>query len=246
MKAVVFSGTGDGRRLCGLLAERGYDVTVCVATEYGASLVSGIQVLAGRLEVSGMCDVIRDCDIVIDATHPYAEQATKNIRQACEAEGKKYLRLVREETDCRNCVYVADAAEAAEYLFDKSGDVFVSTGSKELCMFELIGSRVRARVLDTDEVHEKCRNLKIRSILFKMPPFSYEDNLKDFSGCRYLVTKDSGKVGGTDEKLRAAKSLGMEIVMIRRPGEGREGYTLEELENKLQGDSNDIDNRGSV
>ncbi|MGN0183221.1 MAG: precorrin-6A/cobalt-precorrin-6A reductase, partial [Candidatus Ornithomonoglobus sp.] len=129
---------------------------------------------------------------------------------------------------------------------DKSGDVFVSTGSKELSVFEVIGSRVRARVLDTNAVHEKCRNLKISRILYKMPPFSYEDNIKDFNGCRYLVTKDSGKAGGIDEKLRAAKALGMEVVMIQRPEEGREGYTLEELESILQGDNNDTDNRGSI
>ncbi|MGN1116965.1 MAG: precorrin-6A/cobalt-precorrin-6A reductase, partial [Candidatus Ornithomonoglobus sp.] len=124
--------------------------------------------------------------------------------------------------------------------------VFVSTGSKELPVFEVIGSRVRARVLDTNAVHEKCRDLKIRSVLYKMPPFSYEDNIADFNGCRYLVTKDSGKAGGIEEKLRAAKALGMEVIMIRRPDEGREGYTLEELIDKLQGDNNDTDNRGSI
>ncbi|MGN0182352.1 MAG: precorrin-6A/cobalt-precorrin-6A reductase, partial [Candidatus Ornithomonoglobus sp.] len=96
MRAAVFSGTGDGRQLCDLLAAQGHDVTVCVATEYGASLLDGIRVLVGRLEVPEMCDVIRDCDIVIDATHPYAAQATKNIKKACETEGKKYLRLIRE------------------------------------------------------------------------------------------------------------------------------------------------------
>lgn len=246
MKAVVFSGTSDGRRLCEVLAARGNDVTVCVATEYGASLVSGVRVLSGRLEVPGMCDVIRDSDIVIDATHPYAAQATENIRSACEAEGKKCLRLIREKTDYSDCICVPDAKSAAEYLSDKSGDVFVSTGSKELPVFEVIGGRVKARVLDTKAVHDKCRNLKIRDILYKMPPFCYEDNMRDFNGCRYLVTKDSGKAGGTDEKLRAAKALGLEVVMIQRPKEGSEGYTLSELENILQGDMDDIDNRGSI
>ena len=34
---------------------------------------------------------------VVDATHPYAREVSRNIKQACESCGKSYLRLLREE-----------------------------------------------------------------------------------------------------------------------------------------------------
>ena len=35
-------------------------------------------------------------DYVIDATHPYAKEVTKNLKSACEVMQVPYLRLVRE------------------------------------------------------------------------------------------------------------------------------------------------------
>ena len=52
MKAVVFSGTTEGRRFSKKLAELGVAVTVCVATPLGAEEqgeMAGITVHAGRL-----------------------------------------------------------------------------------------------------------------------------------------------------------------------------------------------------
>lgn len=229
MKIIVFSGTGDGRELCRELAAHGYDVHVYVATEYGAGCTDGMSVHTGRLGAEEMENEIRGCGGVIDATHPYAAEATRNIKAACEKCGVRYFRLARNETVCHGAVYVKSAAEAARYLSDKSGDVFVSTGSKTLAEFECIGDRVRARVLDTPQVREKCASTAVREILYKTPPFAYEDNMADFKGCRYLVTKDGGTAGGMEEKLRAARALGMETVIIGRPEEGRYGMSAQEL-----------------
>ena len=236
MKTAVFSGTSDGRELCKFLAANGHNVSAYVATGYGASLMGGLTVHAGRLDAAEMAAAISDCDIVIDATHPYATEVTKNIRAACSETGVRYLRLAREETVYDSCVTASDAKSAAAYLKNTHGKIFVTTGSKELADFEAIGDRVTARVLDTVEVREKCADMAIDYIMYKMPPYSYEDNLKDFEGFRYLVTKDSGIAGGTDEKLRAAKTLGMTVIMIERPDEGREGYSLTELKAMLAED----------
>lgn len=235
MKIAVFSGTSDGRELCGFLAANGHDVSVYVATEYGASLIDGITVHAGRLSAEEMAAAVSGCDAVIDATHPYAAEATRNIRAACSKAKIRYLRLTRDKTAHDGCVSVPDTKSAAEYLKNTSGRIFVTTGSKELATFEPVGDRVTARVLDTAEVREKCAGMAIDCIM-KMPPYSYEDNLKDFEGFKYLVTKDSGTVGGTDEKLRAAKALGMTVIMIERPDTGSDGYSLSELKMMLAED----------
>ena len=122
-----------------------------------------------------------------------------------------------------------DIKSAVEYLTNTSGKIFVSTGSKELAEFEPVGERVRARVLDTPEVRGRCRGMAIAEIIYKTPPYSSEDNSADFNGCRYLVTKDGGRVGGTDEKLDAARRLGMIVIMIERPKTERGGCSLAEL-----------------
>lgn len=239
MKIAVFSGTGDGRELCLCLAGHGHEVTAFAATEYGGSLMRDIRVHVGRLGADEMRDAIKGFDAVIDATHPYAAEATRNIAAACIAENMKYYRLVRNETVCANAVSVPDVKSAAEYLSHTSGRIFVSTGSKELSEFECIGERVTARVLDTSAVRSRCRDMRIAEILYKTPPFSYEDNTADFRGCAYLVTKDGGTAGGTAEKLRAAEELGMSVIMIERPADGKDGYTAEELKELFSDEDKD-------
>ena len=54
--------------------------------------------------------------------------------------------------------------------------------------------------------------------------------LKHING-KYLVTKDTGKAGGFDEKLSAAQKAGAELIIITRPAEKIKGYNIEELKN---------------
>ena len=54
MRILIFSGTADGRRLSRRLADRGAEVTVCVATDYGREEQErepGIQTRIGPLSV---------------------------------------------------------------------------------------------------------------------------------------------------------------------------------------------------
>ena len=89
-KICVFAGTTEGRRLAQLLAANGMDVTACVATEYGQTLLSPsecLRVRAGRMEPEEMERMMRQerFDLVVDATHPYARVVTENVLAACQA-----------------------------------------------------------------------------------------------------------------------------------------------------------------
>ena len=95
MKAVVFSGTTEGRRFSKKLAELGAAVTVCVATPLGAEEqgeMAGITVHAGRLQPDAMAALLAGADLCVDATHPYAVDATRNIRAAAVQAGVEYRR----------------------------------------------------------------------------------------------------------------------------------------------------------
>nr|WP_278245309.1 precorrin-6A/cobalt-precorrin-6A reductase [Ruminococcus sp. HUN007] len=57
---------------------------------------------------------------VVDATHPYAENITANIREAVTRSGyseKRYIRVKREpEKRDEAAVYLENAGQAADYL----------------------------------------------------------------------------------------------------------------------------------
>ena len=120
MKAVVFSGTTEGRRFSKKLAELGVAVTVCVATPLGAEEqgeMAGITVHAGRLQPDAMAALLAGADLCVDATHPYAVDATRNIRAAAVQAGVEYRRLLRAQSPLPpGCAVFETAAQAAEYL----------------------------------------------------------------------------------------------------------------------------------
>ena len=88
-KLCVFAGTADGRELIERLTGRGVSITAYVATEYGRVALGeypDVEVRAGGLPRAEMPGVFRAerFDLVVDATHPYAEHITESIRLACE------------------------------------------------------------------------------------------------------------------------------------------------------------------
>ena len=86
-KICVFAGTTEGRELVEFLCEQPISVTACVATEYGETLLphaENLTVSAKRLDQSEMVAMLSQnaFDLVVDATHPYAEVVTENIAAA--------------------------------------------------------------------------------------------------------------------------------------------------------------------
>ena len=235
MRIVIFSGTTEGRLLSRLLAEKGADVTVCVATEYGCEeqgQAPGVTVLTGRKTVEEMKELLGGSDLCVDATHPYAVAVTENIRRACSQAGVPCRRLLRGASETAGVTAVGSAAEAAALLAGREGNILLTTGSKELGAFSALPSeRLYPRVLPNHESLSACEGAGIphRNILAMQGPFSTELNealIRQFH-IAYLVTKDGGKAGGFEEKLRAAKNTGIELVLIRRPEET--GETFEDV-----------------
>lgn len=231
MKYAVFGGTTEGRKLCEYLKNGDKDFSVFTATAEGAEMLSeDMDIKSGRLDEKEMEKVLSDFDIIIDATHPYAKDVTANIKTACEVLGKKYIRVSREDIFCENAVYFDTIEDAAQFLKNQAGRIFVSTGSKEADKYTVIDdyeNRIVIRILDSDEALKKCRNLGFKNILCGLGPFTVEENIRDFKGCSWLVTKSSGKAGGFEEKIKAARELGMKTAVIKRPDD--KGYSLEEV-----------------
>ena len=236
MKAVVFSGTTEGRLFSRQLAALGAEVLVSVATPLGAEeqgQMEGITVHCGRLTTEEMTDLLREATLCVDATHPYAVDATRNIRSACTAAGVEYHRLLRAESPLpAGSMVFRSAAHAAGFLASTTGNILLTTGAKELNAFAALEpERLFPRVLPTREGIAACEAVQIphKNIIAMQGPFSYELNLallKQFQ-IRYLITKDGGAAGGFAEKARAAQDTGTQLIVIRRPAET--GETAEQI-----------------
>lgn len=244
-KVLAFAGTTEGVILCNLLARNKVRTYACVATEYGSFSYEKSEYLnihAGRLTSEEMTALLEEIkpELVLDATHPYAVEVTENIRSACERFGVCYQRVRRESgIHSDQAVYVESTEAAVAFLKETQGNILLTTGSKELSKYAELPDyqeRIYARVLSLPEVIESCSRLGItgKHLIGMQGPFSKEMNeamLRQFS-CKYLVTKDTGKAGGFQEKLEAAHICGVIPVVIGRPLEEK-GLTLAEAKKQL-------------
>lgn len=244
---IIFGGTSEGRRLAEFCAARKIRAAVSVATGYGESLLKEtprLGIHTGRMDREQMEAWLagQNPRLVLDATHPYAVQATENIRLACGKLGLPLLRVLRGESGedgGSRVVTVGSVEEAAAYLDGQEGTILVTTGSKELRAFASLkhcGERVFARVLPSPQALEACREAGIlpSRILAMQGPFSAELNAAMIrqTGAAWLVTKESGRAGGFEEKLQAAEETGAKVVLVGRP-EKESGVSLEEALERL-------------
>lgn len=249
---LLFAGTTEGRRLSELLADAGIRHTVCVATEYGEIVLKShplLTVRQGRMERDEIRAFIEEgnYDTVVDATHPYAETVTANIKAAVgeinasgqDTEGKKilYLRLKRDVsvTDRKEGITFFETAQScAEALAKTEGNILLTTGSKELaayCVSEEVKKRLYVRVLPNVESISLCmeRGICGKQIIAMQGPFTEAMNeavLRQYE-ISVLVTKESGATGGLPEKLEAAKKAEAAVFVVGCPQE--EGYSFCEV-----------------
>lgn len=240
-KIFVFAGTADGRRLIDFLAKNDADVTAQVTTEYAETAlfhIHGIVVNGEKLSPEAIEKALTQVryDMVIDATHPYATSITGSIKKACEKTGTPRLRLLRgASTLSDDMTVVQSASEAAHLLKTTEGNILFTTGSKEIGAFSVIDDfekRAYARVLPAEASLKACEEagLDPAHIIAMQGPFSEEMNTAMLKavGAKWLVTKDGGKEGGFEVKIKAAEAVGAKAIVIGRPPE-EDGLGYNEL-----------------
>lgn len=231
--------------------------TLCVATEYGEVVLKQhplVQVHQGRMDRKEIQDFIAKgkFGIVIDATHPYAQEVTQNIKEAVEelketGAAVSYFRLKRETGEQGEgmagrgqTVYFKTVEDCVAALEKTQGNILLTTGSKELaefCSSEGMKSRLYVRVLPSTESLSQCEKQGIcgKHVIAMQGPFCVEMNeavIRQYQiSC--LVTKESGISGGYQEKLAAARKMGIPVFVIGHPGE-EEGFLFPELCRELE------------
>lgn len=244
MRLLVLAGTEDGRELADALKQRGHDILVSTLTAYGADLAleQGLQVRSGAMDAHILTDLLEGGAFaaLVDATHPYAIRVKEMAKTVCEKLSLPYLRWQRSPLDLEihPLIHWAEDIPAAARIAAELGGqrILLTTGSNALP--EWVSQPfskdklLYIRVLPTAEVLARCESLgfKPNQIIAAQGPFSQEWDEAMFKqlAIEVVVAKESGKVGGTLEKVQACLSLNIPIVILKRPvSEGHEYSVFE-------------------
>ncbi len=216
--------------------------TVTVATEMGKECLPDEPAIVGRMSTHEMVEFIRthQIQLCVDLSHPYAEEVSVQAKQACAENSVDYLRYNRPKTSIVSTHYFVSFEECVDFLKTVTGCVFFTTGSKNISDFEAIrgNNRFIYRILPAQPSLDACKenDVALKDIIAMLGPFSQEFNCSMFQEYQadYVVMKDSGKSGGTQEKILACQQLGIMPLIIGRPELPNEISDLDELLQLIQ------------
>ena len=138
---LFLAGTSDARELAMEIQQAGFPVLATVVTESAAKSLTdvGIATQVGRLTASDIASLISEkgFQAVVDASHPFAEEASKNALQGAQEANVPYIRYERESQRFQDekVIMVNDYEEAAKLAATKRGVIMLTTGSKTLADF---------------------------------------------------------------------------------------------------------------
>jgi precorrin-6A/cobalt-precorrin-6A reductase len=234
---LVFSGTRTGNKLIHRLLENGHKVLASYSSGIGKdsfndrrSLAADLIINNSKLDNNQMLRLIRKHNIecIIDVTHPFAVNVSRNAIAAADKENLKYIRFERRkitEQESNNISYVDSFKEAKEFLENLEGNILFTTGIKNIEIFKDMikdpEKTVYIKILPTPESLETCyaAGANVKQII------AYYGNwkagmIKSFireKSINIIVTKQSGVSGGELEKIRSIKGLACKLLIIRRP-----------------------------
>jgi precorrin-6A/cobalt-precorrin-6A reductase len=220
VRILILGGTGEARELAAELVAAGSDVISSLAGRVREPrLPDGPVRVGGFGGADGLASFLREEGIthVIDATHPFAGTITANAARAAREASVPLLVLRRPEwgaVPSWDTVPDIQAAAAAVRAWAGEG-VFLTTGRRDLDAFAADdGHRFLVRTVDPPDGPVPSR----MTLLLDRGPYSVESEsaLMREHGIGLLVTKNSGGPM-TAAKLQAARDLGVQVVMVRRP-----------------------------
>ncbi|MGW4321411.1 cobalt-precorrin-6A reductase [Streptomyces sp. NPDC004684] len=222
MHVLILGGTAEARRLAELL----HGVPGLELTSSLAGRVAGPRPLPGDTRIGGFGGAdgltawLREhgVDVVVDATHPFAETISHHAARAAATARVPLLALRRpgwvpEAGDRWH--EVGSLAEAARALPALGRRVFLTTGRLGLAAFaDLDDLWFLVRSVDAPQPPHPSH----MEILLDRGPFTLDGERELLRRHRVdvVVTKDSGGAA-TAPKLTAAREAGLPVVVVRRP-----------------------------
>lgn len=228
---LILGGTTEGRELATLLKGQGYQCVLSVASGLGREFAIDLQgLICGELNYGRLTDLIEKGKfrVILDATHPYAEQIKITAQRVAREKGLTYLRYQRPAADLPkgpNLFRVGNYATALRILEQSAGGIFLTIGVRQIHLFRSLWSdkqcRVWVKVLPVSESLDRCLALGLRpEQIYAFHGAGSKEILTAIlreTGAGWLVTKESGNTGGILVKVDAALELGRKVLVIDRP-----------------------------
>ena len=221
-RILILGGTGEALRLAReLVAMPQYQITTSLAGRTrDPERPAGDVRIGGFGGASGLEQYLRSegTDLLLNATHPFAAEISRNALAAHRATGIPLLRLLRPPWRKRpgdRWIMARDAGEAARLCAKRPGTVLLTLGVKELPRFrDVVGVRFVARVIE----HPDPTILPGCSYIVGRGPFDLasEIDLMRAHDVRLMIAKQSGG-DATRAKIDAARALSIDVIMIDRP-----------------------------
>jgi precorrin-6A/cobalt-precorrin-6A reductase len=222
-RVLILGGTTEARQLAGRLAGRaGLDVTLSLAGRTASPVAQPVPVRIGGFGgVVGLADylVSERVDAMIDATHPYAAMISANAVEAAHKSNVPLITLRRPTwaaVDGDRWIDVSDVRGAVLALGQTPRRVFVALGRNELAPFAAAPQH-HYLIRSVDPVDPPLPLPRV-SYVTGRGPFSEADDRALMTVHRIdgVIAKNSGGVA-TYGKIAAARALGIDVVMLRRP-----------------------------
>ncbi len=231
------AGTSDAVRIIDKLAEhKDIEVIATTTTKYGGDLAVSAgadEIIVGRLGVQEIADLvdINQVELLVDATHPFASEASLNALKSSQKSEIKYMRFERPSIKIPDHEHVfevnsfEEAAEMAGQMLEEEFDGRIMHLAGVSTIHHIIKGIdpqfIVVRILPVVYSVKKCHELGIpgENIVAMQGTFSKEFNkaLMIEYGIKVVITKESGETGGTPSKIAAAVELEIPIIIVKRP-----------------------------
>ncbi len=236
MKIFLLGGTKDSINIIEFI-KKNYDayILTTTTTEYGAKLAregGSDDTIARPLPKDEITELILDgkFDVLIDATHPFAEHITQTSATIAKELKIPYIRFERpttnfEDIDISRIHFVNSFIEAGKLIDDKfkEGNIlhFAGANTMEDVLKYVPTERFYPRILKVPSSLEKCEELKVdpNHIIPMTGAASTDENIEliERYDASVMITKESGEIGGVIDKIEAANEKDIAVIMIQRP-----------------------------
>jgi precorrin-6A/cobalt-precorrin-6A reductase len=219
-RSLILGGTTEASALARALAAAGADAVFSYAGRTEAPVAQPLPTRIGGFGgVDGLIAYLRaeKIDAVVDATHPFAAQMSRNAIMACARVGVPLIGLQRPawragEGDL--WTHVDDIQSAIAALPDQPARVFLAIGKQNLAGFAARPHHYLLRLVDAPSAPP----LPDCTVVLARGPFDAAQDLALLQAHRisHIVAKNAGGAGA-EAKLIAARSLSLPVILIDRP-----------------------------
>ena len=222
-RILILGGTTEARILGERLAKRGgLEVMLSLAGRTASPVPHAVPIRVGGFGgAAGLADYLAEkgIDVMIDATHPYATVISASATAAARKTGVRFVALRRPPWTAvagDRWIEVNDTSAAVSAIGAESRCVFVALGRNELAPFSGAPQH-RYLVRSVDPVVPRL-SLPTVAYVTARGPFSEADDsaLMMAHGIDVVIAKNSGGAAAYG-KIAAARALGIEVILVRRP-----------------------------